>query len=65
MHARKWDGNADRIDFVKVRCPLEEAPLTAKVSTLLSMDWSSGKTPTEVIWSRREGDQDKFVEKKQ
>jgi hypothetical protein len=33
-----WDGNADRIDFVSVSLPLEEAPLTDKVSTLLSKD---------------------------
>jgi hypothetical protein len=44
MHARMWDGNVDRIDFVNVSLPPEVASLIDKASTLLSMDWSSGKS---------------------
>jgi hypothetical protein len=42
MQARIWEGKAERIDFVKVRRPPEEAPLSERVSTLSSMECSKG-----------------------
>jgi hypothetical protein len=44
MQARMWEGIAERIDFLKVSLPPDEAPLIDRVSTLLSKEWRRGKS---------------------
>jgi hypothetical protein len=44
MQARMWEGIVERIDFVKVSLPPDEAPLIDRVSTLLSKEQRRGKS---------------------